>query len=102
MHVIGGTYKVHESNENAYKFLVRTPEGQRPLGRYRSKREDNIKVDHKELGYEGLEWIQLPQNRIIWRVPVSRIMGLKLYRRWGIYLPDERTRVYPKVSGPST
>jgi hypothetical protein len=48
--VIGGTYKVHQSNENAYKFLVRTPEGQRPLGRYRSKMEDNIKVDLKELG----------------------------------------------------
>jgi hypothetical protein len=76
--VIGGTYKAHECNENAYTFLVRTPEGQRPLGRYRSKREDNIKVDLKELGCEGVDCIQLAQNRILWRVPVCRVMGLQV------------------------
>jgi hypothetical protein len=35
------------------RVLVKKPEGKRPLGRNRSRREDNIKVDHQELGCGG-------------------------------------------------
>jgi hypothetical protein len=41
--------------KNAYKVLVRRHERKRPLVRYKRRWEDNIKVDLKEIGYEGLE-----------------------------------------------
>jgi hypothetical protein len=41
----------------AYRLLVGSPEGQRPFRRCRQRWEDNIKMDIKELGWEGLDWI---------------------------------------------
>jgi len=45
------------------RVLVRKPEGKRPLGRPRRRWEDNIKIDLKEVGCEGMEWIELTQDR---------------------------------------
>jgi hypothetical protein len=39
------------------------PEGKRPLGRPGSRWEDNIEVDLKEVGWGGMEWIDLAQDR---------------------------------------
>ena len=36
-----------------YKVLVRKPEGKRPVGRPRHRWEDNIKLDHQEIGLWG-------------------------------------------------
>jgi len=43
--------------------LVRKPEGKRPLGRPRFRWEDNIKMDLQEVECEGVDWIELPQDR---------------------------------------
>jgi hypothetical protein len=51
-----------------YRVLVGRPEGKRPLGRPRRRREDNIKMDLREMGVDGDNWIQLAQNRVQWRV----------------------------------
>jgi hypothetical protein len=45
---------------NAYKILVGKPEGRRPLEKPVHKWED-IKTDLKDIGYEGVEWIQVAQ-----------------------------------------
>jgi hypothetical protein len=42
-----------------YRVLVGRPEGKRPLGRPRSRWEDNIKMDHGEMGIDGANWIRL-------------------------------------------
>jgi hypothetical protein len=42
--------------------LVRKLEGKRPLGRTRRKRGDNIKMDLREIGWEGVHWIHLDQD----------------------------------------
>jgi hypothetical protein len=47
-----------------YRVLVRRPEGKRPLGRPRCTWEDNIKMDLREIGINGANWIQLAQDRI--------------------------------------
>jgi hypothetical protein len=46
-----------------YRVSVGKPEGKRPLGRPRLRREDNIKMDFQELGYGGMDWIGLGQDR---------------------------------------
>jgi hypothetical protein len=49
---------------NAYKILVGKPQGKRPLGRPRHRWVDNIKMDLKEIGWDGMDWIDLAQDRM--------------------------------------
>jgi hypothetical protein len=46
--------------------LVGRPEGKRPLRRPRRRWEDNIKMDIREIGIDGANWIQLAQDRVQW------------------------------------
>jgi hypothetical protein len=46
-------------NRNAYRILVRKPEGKRPLGRPRRRCVDNIKMDLTEIGWIGLIWLRI-------------------------------------------
>jgi hypothetical protein len=48
--------------ENTYKILVGKPEGKRPLGRPRRRREDNTRMDLRETWWKGVNWIHLAQN----------------------------------------
>jgi hypothetical protein len=52
-----------EEMRNAYKILVEKPEGKRPLGRSRSRWEDNIRMNVRETGWEGVDWIHLTRDR---------------------------------------
>jgi hypothetical protein len=61
-----------------YRFLAGRPEGKRPLGRPRRRWEDNIKMDLKETGIDGVNWIRLVQDRVQWRAFVSMIMNLRV------------------------
>jgi hypothetical protein len=45
------------------RALVGKLEGKRPLGSPRSRREDNIKMDLQEVGCEGMDWIDVTQDR---------------------------------------
>ena len=59
-------------------FVVGKPEGKRPLRRPRHRWEDNIKVDLQEMGCEGMDWIELAQDRDRWRALVNAVMNLRL------------------------
>jgi hypothetical protein len=48
---------------NIYGILAGKPEGKRPLGRLRRRWNDNIKMDLREIGWGGVNWIQLEQYR---------------------------------------
>jgi hypothetical protein len=50
-----------------YRVLVGRPEGKRPLGRPRRRWEDNIKMDLREIGIDGVNWIRLAQDNVQWR-----------------------------------
>jgi hypothetical protein len=61
-----------------YRVLVGRLEGQRPLGRPRHRWEDNIKMDLRERGIDGANWIQLAQYRVQWRACVNMVMNLRV------------------------
>jgi hypothetical protein len=51
---------------NAFKILFGKPEEKRPLGRPRNRWEDNIGMDLRDIGWEGVDWIHLAQDRDQW------------------------------------
>jgi hypothetical protein len=64
---------------SAYRALVRKPEGRRPFGRPRRRREDNIKMDLREAGWGGgINWIDLAHDRDRWRALVNTVMNLRV------------------------
>jgi hypothetical protein len=63
---------------NAYRILVEKPEGKRPLGRQRRRWADNIKIDVREIGWDGVHWIDLAQDRDQWRALVNTVMNLRV------------------------
>jgi hypothetical protein len=60
------------------RVLVWRPESKRPLGRPRRRWEDNIKLDLREIGIDGANWIQLAQDRVWWRACVNMVMNLQV------------------------
>jgi hypothetical protein len=55
---------------NAYRILVGKPDGKRPLGRQRRRWMDNIKIDLREIGWDGMDWTDLVQDMDQWRALV--------------------------------
>jgi hypothetical protein len=75
---VGGTCGTHGEGRGIYRVLVGRPEGKRPLGRPRRRWEDDIKLDLREIGIDGANWIQLAQDRVQWRACVDTIMNLRV------------------------
>jgi hypothetical protein len=65
-----------EANRNAYRLLVGKLDGKRPLGIPRRRWVDNIKMDLREKGWGGMDWIYLGYNRVQWRALVNTVMNL--------------------------
>jgi hypothetical protein len=55
---------------------VGKPEGKRPLGRPRCMWLDNIKIDLREIGWDGMDWIDLAEDTDHWRTLVNTVMCL--------------------------
>jgi hypothetical protein len=69
-----------------YRVLVGRPEGKRPLGRTRRRWQDNIKMDLREVGCRGMNWIQLTQDSNRWRTLVNAVMNLRVPQNAGNFL----------------
>jgi len=67
-----------------HRVLVGKPEGKGPLGRPRSRWEDNIKMDLQEVGLGCGDWMELAQDRDRWRELVSKVMNLRFPKMRGI------------------
>jgi hypothetical protein len=57
---------------------VGNPEGKRPLGRPRRRWEDNIRMNLREIGWGGMDWYDLAQDRDKWRALVNTVMNLRV------------------------
>jgi hypothetical protein len=60
----------------SYWDMVGRPLGRRPLGRPRCRWEDNINMNLQEVGWGGMDWIDMAQDRVRWRALVSAVTNL--------------------------
>jgi hypothetical protein len=67
-----------EEMRNAYRILVGKPKEMRTLGRTRRRWMDNIKIDLREVGWDGRDWTDLAQDRDRWRAHVNAGMNLRV------------------------
>jgi hypothetical protein len=78
----GDLYSVHmklsQSEIQKSRERIRMPEGKRPLGRQRRRRVGNIKMDLREIGWDGMDWIDLAKNRNQWRALVNTLMNIRV------------------------
>jgi hypothetical protein len=61
---------------NAYKILVGKLEGKRPLKRPRHRWDDTIKMNLREIGWDGVNWIHLAQDKDRWQAFVNTVKKL--------------------------
>jgi len=71
---VGRTCGTH--GRGVYRVLVGRPEGKRPLARPRRRWEDDIKLDLREIGIDGVKLIRFAHNRVLWRAFVSTLIDL--------------------------
>jgi hypothetical protein len=75
---MGRECSTHGEKKNAYKILVGKSKGKRPLGRPRCRWVDNIKIDLRDIGWGGMDWIDLAKDRDQWRALVNTIVNLRV------------------------
>jgi hypothetical protein len=63
---------------NAYRILLGKPEGKRPLGRPRRRSVDNIKMDLREIRWDGVGWMDMAQDRDQRRALVNTVLNLRV------------------------
>jgi hypothetical protein len=61
-----------------HRILVGEPEGRRSLGRPGRRWENNIKVDLRQMGWGGMDWIDLAQDSDKWRPLVKTVMNFRV------------------------
>jgi hypothetical protein len=75
---VGGHVAHMGEGRSVCRVWVGRPEGKRPLDRPRHTWDDNIKLDLREIGIDGANWIQLAQDRVQWRSFVNTLMNLRV------------------------
>jgi hypothetical protein len=75
---MGGHVARMGEKRNAYTILMGKPEGTRPLGRPRHRWVHNIKMDLRKIGRDGMDWIDVAQDRDQWRALVNTVMNLRV------------------------
>jgi hypothetical protein len=60
---MNGACSTHGDMRHAYNILVGKSEGKRPLRRHKRRWEDNIRIDHREIGWEGVDLMYLARDK---------------------------------------
>jgi hypothetical protein len=83
---MGRACNTNGEQRNTYRILVGKPEEKRLLGRPRRRWIDNIKFDLKEIGWDGMDWIDLAQDKDRWKALVNKVMNLRVPKNAGNFL----------------
>jgi hypothetical protein len=75
---MGRACSTNGEGRNACRILMGKPNGKRPLGRRRRRSVDNIKIDLTEIEWDGMNWIDLAQDRDQWRTLVNTIKNIQV------------------------
>jgi len=67
-----------ERGEGYTWCLLGKPVRKRPLGQPRRRWEDNIKMDLQEVGFVGMDWMELAQVKGRWRALVNVVMNIRV------------------------
>jgi hypothetical protein len=73
-----GMWHAWERGGTCKGFWWESPKGKRALGRPRCRWEDGLKMDLRETGWRGVEWIHLAQDRDRWRAVANEVMNLRV------------------------
>jgi hypothetical protein len=76
---IGGACSTNGEKRSTHRILVGKKEGKRPLGRPRRRLENNIKMDLREIGWGGMDWIDLAQDRKHWGALVNTVINFLMF-----------------------
>jgi hypothetical protein len=71
---VGHAARVGEM-KNAYIILAGNPEGKRPFGKSRCGREVNIRMDLRKVGWKGVDWMHMAEDKDQWRALVNTVMN---------------------------
>jgi hypothetical protein len=75
---MGMACSTNVEKRNAHRILVGKPDGKRPLGRRRRRWVDNIKMELRDKGWDGVDWIDMAQDRDQWRALVNTVLNLRI------------------------
>jgi hypothetical protein len=67
-----------EKRKHIRRILMGKPEGKRLLGRPRRRWVDNIKMYFREIGWDGMNWIDLAEDRDQWTALVNTVINLRV------------------------
>jgi hypothetical protein len=95
---MGGACSTNGGKRNAYRILVGKSEGKRPLGRPRRTWVNNIKMDPIEIGWDGVDWIDMAQYRDQWRALVNTVLKIRVLQNAGKFLSGYTTGGSSRVS----
>jgi hypothetical protein len=72
----------------AHRVLAGRPEGKRPFGIPSYRWKDNIRIDLQQVGWEGVDWIDLAKGRDRWRALVNAVMNLRVPTKRGRFFTN--------------
>jgi len=64
--------------KNAYKILIGEPRRKRPHGGHSWRSEDNVRLDLREMGWQGVDWIHLARGRDHFKGAMNTAMNLQV------------------------
>jgi hypothetical protein len=74
---MGRACSTNGEKSNTYRKLMGNPE-EKALGRPRRRWVYNVKIDLRDIGWDGMDWIDLAQDRDYWRTLVNAVMNFRV------------------------